>query len=264
VLKTPALRQEIDQLIAANAAPQAARCLAQLWREDAGPATAAFIVSRYEQLRQRLVLTSSRLFILRSFTVEPVIPLLRTAAFVSGTDLQVGVGDFNTYAQEILDATSRLYQFDPEIVIFAVQTRDVTPDLWEGYVDCTSADRNAAVERVVTSFHNWIRTFRSRSQAHLIVHTLEVPPFTNQGILDSQLEDGQVAAILQINQALRRIAAEQRGVYILDYDALIGRYGRLRWHDERKWLTMRMPIATESRPTTSFTSPTSGHAIFNR
>jgi hypothetical protein len=29
----------------------------------------------------------------------------------------------------------------------------------------------------------------------------------------------------------------------LDYDALVGRHGRTRWYDERKWLTMRMPIA---------------------
>jgi FkbH-like protein len=240
------LRQEIDQLIAADAVLQAARCLARLWREDTGPAAAAFIVSRYEQLRQRLSLTSSRLFILRSFTIEPAVPLLRASAFVSGTDLNVGVGNFNTYAQEILDPTSRLYRFDPELVIFAVQTRDVAPDLWDRYTDCTSADRNAVVERVVTNFHSWIRTFRSHSQAHLIVHTLEVPPLTNQGILDSQLADGQVAAIQQINQALRRIAAEQRGVYMLDYDALIARYGRLRWHDERKWLTMRMPVAADN------------------
>jgi FkbH-like protein len=42
---------------------------------------------------------------------------------------------------------------------------------------------------------------------------------------------------------LFRLAREHAGVYVLDYDALVARYGRLSWHDERKWLTMRMPIA---------------------
>jgi FkbH-like protein len=32
---------------------------------------------------------------------------------------------------------------------------------------------------------------------------------------------------------------------VLDYDGLVARHGRLRWHDERKWLTMRMPIAAD-------------------
>jgi len=156
------------------------------------------------------------------------------------------VGGFNAYAQEILEPTSRLYRFAPELVILAVQTRDVAPDLWDGYTNGTSTDHDAVVERVVISFRNWIQAFRSHSQAHLIVHTLEVPLFASQGVLDSQLENGQVAAIQRINQAIQRVTTEHHGVYILDYDALVARHGRLRWHDERKWLAMRMPIAADN------------------
>jgi FkbH-like protein len=36
-----------------------------------------------------------------------------------------------------------------------------------------------------------------------------------------------------------------RGVYVLDYDALVARNGRLRWRDERKWLIARLPIAAD-------------------
>lgn len=245
-MKSSALREEIDQLIAADAATRASACLARLWREEAGPATAGFVVSRYEQLRQRLPLTSGHLFILRSFTVEPAVPLLRAAAFVNGKDLTVEVGDFNTYAQEILKPTSRLYSLVPDLVILAVQTRDLAPDLWEGYSDLSPEESKAAVERVVAGFRNWLQTFRSHSQAYLIVHTLEVPLLSSQGILDSQSETGQVAAIQQVNQELRRIANDYTGVYVLDYDALVARYGRVRWHDERKWLTVRMPIAADN------------------
>ena len=88
--------------------------------------------------------------------------------------------------------------------------------------------------------------FDSHSQAYLIIHTLETPPLPSQGVLDSQSETSQVATIQHINQELRRIASEHKGVYLLDYDALIARYGRIRWHDERKWLTMRMPIAADN------------------
>src|ERR1019366_4110412 len=40
-----------------------------------------------------------------------------------------------------------------------------------------------------------------------------------------------------------RIAAGFHGVYGLDYDALVARHGSEHWHDERKWLTARLPIA---------------------
>src|SRR5262249_20661572 len=36
------------------------------------------------------------------------------------------------------------------------------------------------------------------------------------------------------------------GVFVLDYDGLVARHGRRNWHDERKWLTTRMPIRAEN------------------
>jgi len=43
---------------------------------------------------------------------------------------------------------------------------------------------------------------------------------------------------------LRTLAREYRGVYILDYDALVARHGRATWGDERKWLTVRLPVSS--------------------
>src|SRR5580704_1426243 len=93
------LRKEADEFIAAGSANLATLRLAELWRTESGTGTAAFVVSRYEKLRDKLSLTPYRLVILRSFTVEPAVPLLRAAAFVNGTDLAVLIGDFNAYAQ---------------------------------------------------------------------------------------------------------------------------------------------------------------------
>ena len=240
-----ALRKEVDRLIASNAAPSAARRLGDLWREQAGPSGAGFVVSRYEQLRQHLNLASGHVFILRSFTVEPVVPLLRAAGFVNGIDLDVQVGDFNAYVQEILDPHSRLYSFAPDVAILAAQTRDVAPALWEGYASLSAEDAKTVIEEVVANFRDWYLAFRSHSKASLILQTLETPPLPGQGILDSQSEISQVSTLQEINQQLRCLAAGHRGVYVLDYDALVARYGRTRWYDECKWLTMRMPIAAE-------------------
>jgi FkbH-like protein len=239
------LQQQIETKLDQGCWAAAHVALAELWSQHATPSKASYVVSRYEQLRPHLPLSSCRLALLRSFTVEPVVPLLRAAALVHGIDLTVQIGGFNTYAQEILAPTSQLYRFAPDVVILAVQTRDIAPDLWEGYTNLSPVEIKAAVERVVQGMRTWIRAFRAHSQAHLIVHTLEVPPFLSQGALDSQAETSQIATVQQINQELRGIASDHTGVYVLDYDALVARYGRTRWYDERKWLTMRMPIAAE-------------------
>jgi FkbH-like protein len=240
------LRPEIDRLIGDNRALAAASLLAELWVKESSASSASFVVSRYEQLRPKLHLVPYRLAILRSYTVEPIVPLLRAAAFCAGLDLAVHLSDFNAHVQEILDPSSALYRFTPDVAILAVQTRDVAPELWRDFADLDAAAADRDLERVITDFRTWIVNFRSRSNAHLIVHNLEQPVTPSQGILDHQLERSQTAAIHAINHALRSIATENPGVYVLDYDGLVARHGRLRWNDERKWLTVRLPIAAEN------------------
>ncbi|HEX4426380.1 MAG TPA: HAD-IIIC family phosphatase [Terriglobales bacterium] len=261
--KSSDLRKEIDDFIATGSANLAALRMAELWRKESGTGTAAFVVSRHEKIRDKTQLSKYRLAILRSFTLEPVLPLLRAAAFVNGIDLTVHLGDFNAYVQAIVDQDSSLYKFAPDGVILAVRTADLAPDLWQEYADLDPDGVRGSVQRVTNNFQQWIRAFRERSQAALIVHNLEQPARPSAGTLDAQLESGQCTAIQQINSDLRRIAGEHRGVYVLDYDGLIARQGRLRWRDERKWLTARMPIAADqliqlSREWMRFLAPLTG------
>src|SRR5260370_26675845 len=162
------LRGEADALISRDQPIGAGFRLAKLWRAESSPASAAFVVSRFEKLRGRISLVPLRLASLRSFTVEPAVPLLRAAAFSGGIDLSVHVGDFNAYAQEILDPDSSLYRFAPNAVILAVQTADVAPDLWRDYADMSGEAVEQAVKRVSTSESQWMSAFCERPPATLI------------------------------------------------------------------------------------------------
>jgi FkbH-like protein len=237
------LRQEIDRLIAGGDTVGASRCLAELWQKESGSAVAFFLTSRYEKLREARQFTAHRLAILRSFTVEPMVPLLRAAAFTTGLDLTVHLGDFNAYPQEILDSGSSLYTFGPDSAILAVQTRDIVPELWSGYADLSSDAVRDSVARAIGSYKSWIKAFRQGSTANLIVHMLEPPKTPNLGVLDAQTGTSQPDAIRQINEGLRAICQERQGVYLLDYGSLVARHGFEQWHDEEKWLTARMPIS---------------------
>lgn len=245
-MNTSELRQEIDRSIAADDVAGATRSLAELWAKDYSSPAASFLCSRYEQLRPNLNLLPYRLAILRSFTVEPMVPLLRAAAFNAGIDLTIRLSEFNAHAQEILDPASALYDFAPDVMILAVQTRDAAPDLWRDFPGLSPEQIQAAIDRVTEEVRNWIHIFRQHSQAHLVIHNFEQPIAVSQGVLDSQLDVSQSPAIRQINEGFRRLASQHPGVYILDYDGLVARHGRAHWHDERKWLMVRLPIAAQN------------------
>src|SRR5271156_4085367 len=104
----PSRRAEIDTHIAGGDFDRVASALRELWRREPGSATASFVSSRLDQLRDKLPLAKFKLAVLRSFTVEPILPLLRAEAFAYGIDADIHLGDFNTYVQEIVDAGSSL------------------------------------------------------------------------------------------------------------------------------------------------------------
>src|ERR1700730_17140474 len=128
-MQTIEVRSQIDQEIAAAEWIKAIAALTQLWRQQPTSATAGFVNSRFQQLRSHINLTACRIAFLRSFTLEPVLPLLSAAGFVDGFDFTLHVGDFNNLAQELLAGYSRLYGFSPDVVFLAVQLRDIAPEL---------------------------------------------------------------------------------------------------------------------------------------
>jgi FkbH-like protein len=237
------LRPEIDALIANGEFDLPSRRLAELWRHDPASGTASFVISRLDQISDKIALPKFKLAILRSFTVEPIVPLLRAEAFAYGIDLEVHVCDFNTYVQDVVDPASSLYRFAPNAAVLAVRADQAAPELWRDFADLSPEAARRATEQAIQSYEQCIGAFRKHSQAALIVHTLERPSTPGLGVLDDQSDAGQSGLIRQINRELRRMAAQFRGVYGLDYDALVARHGAAHWHDERKWLMARLPIA---------------------
>src|SRR5687767_4730680 len=100
---TEVLRREIDREIAAGHATEARALLGSLWAAEPTAVTAGFVVTRFERLRPARPRVACRVFVLHSFTLEPVVPILRALAFLGGIDLAVGCGGFNVLEPVVLD-----------------------------------------------------------------------------------------------------------------------------------------------------------------
>ena len=160
------LRNEIDQAIADMQVGRALSLLKELWRAEPSLAMAPFVIDRFGKLDGAPPSVACNLLVLRSFTVEPVVPLARAAALCYGMDLSVRVGQFNSYVQEILDSSSTLYQDPTDVVLLAIQTRDLAPELWSRWTDLGAEQAGEIVARIIADFRTWISTIRSQSTAH--------------------------------------------------------------------------------------------------
>ena len=211
--------------------------LRQFFDLESSPVGAAEVLRRLENMRGRLPARTAHAYVARSITLEPLIPLIRAAALLDGVDLQIEVGGFNTWAQDAIDPGSGLYRSNPDIVFLTVDIRDVLPVLWWG----DPVDQSD-IEAVIVTIEGWIRAVRAGTRAAIVVTDFAEPARLAAGLLDAQSPGGQAATFAALNGRLRD-ATRAAGAFVLSLDALSARHGRVRWHDERKWLTARMPIS---------------------
>src|ERR1035438_9856161 len=133
-------RESIQIALAQKDWYTASMLMRRLLRGSSNPAIASYVLKSVAALEDPPSSTHLRIAFLRSFTLEPAIPLLKASAALYGIQLTVQVGEFNAYPQEILDPGSTLYRFNPQVVVLAVQTLDLAPDLWYRFSALSTQD----------------------------------------------------------------------------------------------------------------------------
>ena len=181
--------------------------------------------------------------LLSSFSSEFVHDPLVAYAFLEGIRVEIYQAGFGQYRQEILDAQSALYKWEPDIVILAVEGEDWSPSLYHGYLAVAEIPGETLVKEAQAVISNLVRIFRKRSTAVLLIHNLSPPIWRTLGILDENQESGQTALVDKLNSTLRALGRELPGVYLVDYAGLVTRFGAVNWFDVRMAHYAKAPIA---------------------
>jgi FkbH-like protein len=161
-------------------------------------------------------------------------------------DITIYQAGLDQVRQEILNPSSYLYSFGPDIAIVAVEGEDWFYDLYREYVTHFEIGWDARISKAKKEIRELLITFRRHSESALLIHNFSPPVRAQFGIADTRIGNGQIALVLQFNQWLTEQCRDIPNVYVLDYAALVGRIGALRWYDKRMSDVARAPIAMDA------------------
>ena len=236
----------VDAFISSGEAPAATARLRDLFYREPSILSARAVADRYAPKGSLVAGQVCKAWFLRSFTIEPIFPLLRAAALLEGLNLDVRAGDFNTYAQEILDSGSAMYAFQPDVVFVAIQTRDLFPDLREKTTVGRAESLSRKVSQTMADLQDWLTVLRSRTAATIVVFDFAIPDLIPGGMFGAQAELDATSLIASANQTLRSIVGSMVGAYVMPISRVVDRVGQGKFYDERKWLMARMPFSAEA------------------
>jgi len=200
-------------------------------------------------IKDQLKARSLKTFIVRSVTVEPVLPFLAVEAVLANLVLDLRVGGFGSYFDELMSPQSELAKFAPDVVLILLDLEDIAGRLPDLCADGLGAEVHGEIEEAVTRFEQLLRSFRSRSSGRLLVQGCVVPDLTSLGdVGDANVQNSLPNAVVALNARLAGLCRTISDCIFFDVDRLAARTGRKDWRDRRLFLASRLAVSALAFP----------------
>ena len=198
---------------------------------------------RIEKSRQ------ARIALLSSFTTNGMKESLFVKCCRAGVLPEIYVSGYNQYAQEILNATSQLYEFHPEIIFLFFDTKSLFGDAVLMPYPAQPADWNDITNNKLKEIEMFIDILKERTSAKIVVHNLMVPSYSPLGILEIKSQKSFLESIRKMNQSMSDMFKNDSTVFVFDYEAFCARIGKNNIIDYKLYFLGDIRLALQHIPT---------------
>jgi FkbH-like protein len=195
-------------------------------------------------LKEALGFLPIRVAILASSTVDHLVPAIRVAGLRRRLLIDVHKGAYAQYRQDLLDPTSSLHQFAPQIMLFSLTAREAIASV---PFAATMAEVDEIIATHIAELRSLWRKAREICNADIIQQTFINVAEQLFGSYDRFIPGAPAQVVAQLNERLCEVAA-QDGVLILDIARASERDGIDAWFDAGCWLQGKLEIAPQAAP----------------
>ncbi len=184
-----------------------------------------------------------RIAIVRNYSVELGLHHLKVECYRAHLRPSLYVGQFDNVQQEVLNSSSDLYAFKPDVVVVALRLHTLVPKLIYSFSELAADAVHELTESVLERLTGIVQAIRARSTCVILVHNFELAAIPAAGLLDAQRKDGQQNTIRRLNLSLIDVVTSTTGAYIVDVDHMMAQDGYNRALDDKFWHLCRSPYS---------------------
>jgi FkbH-like protein len=188
--------------------------------------------------------SSVRLAILSSATVDHLAPAIRVGGLRRRLLIDVHVGSYGQYRQELLDAESPLYRVRPHMVLLSLTAHEALANI---PLTATAAEADRAIGQSIDELRMLWRKAQETFHATVIQQTFLNKAEPVFGSYDRLVAAAPTHLIACLNERLSQAAVEDH-VLVLDIARASDRDGLDAWFDVTRWLQAKMEIAPQAAP----------------
>jgi FkbH-like protein len=185
-----------------------------------------------------------RLAVLASSTIDHLSSAIRVGGLRRRLLVDVYSGEYGQYRQEILDPTSSIRHFGPQVVLFSLTAREAIARV---PITATIREVEEATASVVEELRSLWGKAREIDNAVIIQQTFINVTEPLFGSYDRLVPGAPARVVARLNDRLCEAAAED-GVLLLDIARASERDGIDAWFDAGRWLQGKLEIAPQAAP----------------
>ncbi|MEI6044647.1 MAG: HAD-IIIC family phosphatase [Chloroflexota bacterium] len=250
---SPAALRLADYYAKREQADAAASVLLRLVQVAPTPQNYLAAYSRLKRLKSKLSSpapnTTLRLALIGTSTLNDLLAYLDLNCRLAGLRPETYLGGFNQYTQEILNPTSTLYEFAPDLIICKLDAVLLFPEIETKLLTMNGEQRRAEAETIIERLTGLLGTLTNRTTATVLVNNFPLPEYSPFGIADTREEFGQASFYSYLNDKLSKTIAQRfPTVYLVDEERVVSRVGKRQATDDRLWLMARETVSEKLRP----------------
>jgi len=205
----------------------------------------------YAEIQERMAnvdlsqLTELHISVLRNITIEPIEPYLCYYAYQMGFNAQVVFGGSDNIVQESI-ADDSLFTKETDSVLIFMKLEAVSWQLARNFAELKPSQVRSEVVRIQEHIARVLTGICRQTDAMILWHGFELPINPSLGIWDSQINNGQIAVIQQLNDCLKDQLRERTNAYYVDINLCLSRLGATGFYDLRYWHLGRSPYTRKA------------------
>lgn len=251
--------KSVTKLIEAGDGREAFRMLSDVCTADADFS----LQHRYQKIIAKIPATELglepiKIAMLATSTIDHFADIFRFWLSLRGFDANIFMAEYDTVDQTVLDPTSELYEFAPDVIWLFTSHRDVPDQFANDRGDLASEPGMSSIDR----FRGWWERLQQSCSAHIIQNNADLPAERVFGNFEGQTRLSRLNRLREFN--LQLAAAAPSGVSIFDLDHLSALYGKGDWFNPRFWYHSKHAFALDAVGRVAFEGAALVHALRGR
>lgn len=181
--------------------------------------------------------------ILRSFTLETMIPFLKVSFLKRNLDAKIILGNFNSIYQDLSQPLEWIK--DLEFLIIFYRMEDFSPDLPYKFNNMSPEEKEKEASRIKELLNSWMELALKVFKGPVFFSNFDFPNYFPSEYYDSQDLNGLLYFVNKLNYDVLEIARD-KNIYIIDLFKVQLRCGLKDYFDERMYYISKYPFSQKS------------------